>query len=66
MRPCDCFEAGRFTSIQSSWTATGCSRKWMSGHALALPHTLTDRKPQLSVKVVRPTIALQEKPFVEG
>src|SRR6516165_6405283 len=25
-----CFEAGRFTQIQSSWTALCCSRKWMS------------------------------------
>jgi hypothetical protein len=30
-----CFEAGRFTLTQSSWTASArrCSRKWMSGHA---------------------------------
>src|SRR6202453_5220546 len=37
-----CFEAGRFTLTQSSWTAPArrCSRKWMSGHAataLVLP-----------------------------
>jgi hypothetical protein len=37
MRPCVCFEAGRFNLTQSSWTAPlGCSRKWMSGHAAAL------------------------------
>src|SRR5262250_2718911 len=37
MCPCVCFEAGRFTPIQSSWTALCCSRKWMSGrHADAL------------------------------
>jgi hypothetical protein len=40
--PCDCFEAGRFTQIQSSWTALCCSRKWMSGHADALAHSATD------------------------
>ena len=30
-----CFEAGRFTLTQSSWTVPTrrCSRKWMSGHA---------------------------------
>jgi hypothetical protein len=39
-----CFEAGRFTQIQSSWTALRCSRKWMSGPANALAPTLTDRK----------------------
>jgi hypothetical protein len=37
-----CFEAGRFTLTQSSWTASArhCSRKWMSGYAakaLVLP-----------------------------
>jgi len=32
-----CFEAGRFTLTQSSWTVlTHCSRKWMSGQAAAL------------------------------
>ena len=44
MCPCACFEAGRFTQTQSSWTAVGCSRKWMSGHAIALTHYITDRK----------------------
>jgi len=37
-----CFEAGRFTQIQSSWTALCCSRKWMSGHADALAQSSTD------------------------
>jgi hypothetical protein len=32
--PLICFEVGRFTLTQSSWTALSCcSRKWMSGHA---------------------------------
>jgi hypothetical protein len=39
-----CFEAGRFTQTQSSWTALCCSRKWMSGPADALTPTSTDRK----------------------
>ena len=41
---CLCFEAGRFsfTQIQSSWTASCCSRKWMSGHADALAQSATD------------------------
>ena len=38
----NCFEAGRFTPIQSSWTALCCSRKWMSGHADALAQSSTD------------------------
>jgi hypothetical protein len=38
----NCFEAGRFTQIQSSWTALCCSRKWMSGHADALAQSSTD------------------------
>ena len=38
-----CFEAGRFTQIQSSWTALCCSRKWMSGHADALAEPKMDR-----------------------
>ena len=36
MRPIACFEAGRVSQTQSSWTASCCSRKWMSGHADAL------------------------------
>ena len=38
-----CFEAGRFTQIQTSRTALCCSRKWMSGPADALTPTLTNR-----------------------
>src|SRR5438067_3046915 len=36
MLPPGCFEAGRLTLTQSSWTARRCSRKWMSGQAEAL------------------------------
>jgi hypothetical protein len=38
MRLTVCFEAGRFTLTQSSWTALSqrCSRKWMSGYASTL------------------------------
>jgi hypothetical protein len=37
MLPSACFEAGRKTLTQSSWTAPpDCSRKWMSGQADAL------------------------------
>ncbi len=37
MLPSVCFEAGRFTLTQSSWTVPrDCSRKWMSGQAAAL------------------------------
>ena len=39
-----CFEAGRFTQIQTSRTAQCCSCKWMSGPADALTLSLTDRK----------------------
>ena len=40
-----CFEAGRFTLTQSSWTASArrCSRKWMSGHAGKALVLLSDR-----------------------
>jgi len=37
MLPPGCFEAGRFTLTQSSWTVLRrCSRKWMSGQAATL------------------------------
>ena len=37
MLPPGCFEAGRLTLTQSSWTVSRhCSRKWMSGQAAAL------------------------------
>ncbi len=40
-----CFEAGRFTLAQSSWTASArrCSRKWMSGHAAKALVLISDR-----------------------
>jgi hypothetical protein len=40
-----CFEAGRSTLTQSSWTASArrCSRKWMSGHAAKALVLLSDR-----------------------
>ena len=47
-----CFEAGRFTQIQSSWTASSCSRKWMSGPAGTLADAwaefVTDRPRQIA------------------
>lgn len=37
MLPPVCFQTGRFTQTQSSWTVLRyCSRKWMSGQATAL------------------------------
>jgi len=37
MLPTVCFEAGRCTQTQSSWTVPHhCSRKWMSGQAAAM------------------------------
>ena len=55
-----CFEAGRFTQIQSSWTALSCSRKRMSGPANALTQFVTDRKRQIGAQLVEPATALQE------
>src|ERR1019366_6317514 len=55
-----CFEAGRFTQTQSSWTDSRCSRKWMSGHADALAEFVTDRKKQIVGPFGRSTTALQE------
>jgi hypothetical protein len=55
-----CFEAGRFTQTQSSWTDSRRSRKWMSGHADALTQSVTDRKQQIVQQLVGPTTALQE------
>jgi hypothetical protein len=46
-----CFEAGRLTQTQSSWTAPCCSRKWMSGHADALAQSATDRKRQVGAQL---------------
>jgi len=43
-----CFEAGRFTLTQSSWTVPRhCSRKWMSGQAAALVQP--KNRPQFDV-----------------
>ncbi len=54
MCPLACFEAGRLTSIQSSWTALARSRKWMSGHAAALVAVLvqfiTDRVRRITAQ----------------
>jgi hypothetical protein len=57
-----CFEAGRFTQTQSSWTALRRSRKWMSGHADAdaLAQSATDRKQQIVQQLVGPITALQK------
>src|SRR6266567_4685279 len=52
MCPLACFEAGRFTSIQNSWTAIRCSCKWMSGHADALIQPVTNRIPSIVTLVV--------------
>lgn len=47
-----CFEAGRFTLTQSSWTATlGCSRKWMSGHAASLAQPSDPRQFGKSIRL---------------
>ena len=48
MRPTGCFEAGRFTQTQSSWTASSRSRKWMSGHADALT-LVSDRRQHTQI-----------------
>jgi hypothetical protein len=53
-----CFEAGRFTQIQSSWTALCCSRKSMSGSADTWAQSITDRTE--AVVATRPPSALQE------
>jgi len=58
MRPCVCFEAGRFTLTHSSWTAPlGCSRTWMSGHAAALAQ---HSDPWQFGKLICRTSALQD------
>jgi hypothetical protein len=46
-----CFEAGRFTSIQSSWTASRCSRKWMSGPATAWAQSTTGQQKQIAMRL---------------
>src|SRR5208283_2948486 len=55
-----CFEAGRFTQTQSSWTAPCCSRKWMSGHTNALAQSVTDRKNQIGAQLVETATAIQD------
>src|SRR6266851_1815867 len=54
-----CFEAGRFTLIQSSRTAMGCSRKWMSGPAQAWALFVTDRLRYVAL-CFGPVTALRE------
>jgi len=60
MCPTGCFEAGRFTPIQSSWMAPSCSRKWMSGPAAAWTQSVLDRKRRTIAPIAGPTTALQE------
>ena len=55
-----CFEAGRPTQTQSSWTALCCSRKWMSGHADALAQFVTDPSRQIRASVTPSTVSSQE------
>jgi hypothetical protein len=44
IHPIVCFEVGRFTLTQSSWTVSRrCSRKWMSGRAATALVLLRDR-----------------------
>jgi hypothetical protein len=60
MLPPVCFETGRFTQTQSSWTVLRyCSRKWMSGQAAALA-LLKDRR------LVSAFSALRETPSAGG
>jgi transposase len=61
-----CFEAGRFTQTQSSWTALSCSRKWMSGPADALAQSVTDRKRSIVALTVGFIMALQILPGSAG
>ena len=65
MCPIACFEAGRFTQIQSSWTALCCSRKWMSGHADALTQSVTDRKRSIVALTVGVIIQALQSPSGE-
>src|ERR1700688_3285000 len=55
-----CFEAGRFTQIQSSRTAANCcSRTWMSGPADALAPSKTNRKRSIGALLIGSIVALQ-------
>jgi hypothetical protein len=55
IHPTVCFEVGRFTITQSSWTTPEqrCSRKWMSGHAAIALVLLRDRG-QFATLTIRP------------
>lgn len=63
-----CFGAGRFTQIQSSWTVSPRSRKWMSGPAgsaqstaqAALTQLVTSRKRQIVALFVSSKPALRK------
>src|ERR1017187_4392259 len=61
-----CFEAGRLTQTQSSWTALCCSRKWMSGPADAWTQYKTDRKRSIVALTVGFIHALQLLPGSAG
>ena len=53
MLPSVCFEIGRFTQTQSSWTVVRyCSRKWMSGQVYALA-SAKDRQLVTSLSALR-------------
>ena len=53
MLPPVCFQTGRFTLTQSSWTVLRRrSRKWMSGQAAALA-ARTDRSPFTTIRALR-------------
>jgi hypothetical protein len=53
MLPSVCFEIGRFTQTQSSWTVLRyCSRKWMSGQVYALA-SAKDRQLVTSLSALR-------------
>src|SRR3984893_9689564 len=55
-----CFEAGRLTLTQSSQTALGRSRKWMSGPGDSWTLFVTDRPPHIVSLLFRLVIALRQ------
>ena len=55
-----CFEAGRLTLTQSSQTARGRSRKWMSGPGDSWTLFVTDRPPHIVALLFRLVIALRQ------
>jgi hypothetical protein len=60
MHPSVCFEIGRVTQTQSSWTAARyCSRKWMSGQV----YTLASAKDR---QLVTSLLALRQHPSARG